>query len=668
MQCIKCGKHINEGSRFCPFCAADQSLATTFRGVTQDVLIGITIDNKYQIVSKLGSGGMGTVYQARRTAIGDTVAVKVLRSDMVADPLAVERFRREAQAAARLKHPNVVAIYDFGVSNQGLVYIVMEMVEGQSLRSMIRQYGSFTASVAFEIINQVCTALGAAHSQGIIHRDLKPDNIIVSETASGWHVKVVDFGIAKLRDQSSTTSSLTQTGMIMGTPRYMSPEQCMGEEIDARSDIYSLGIILYEMLCGVVPFNSPTTSAVIIQQVTQPPPPLRAINAMISPAVESVVYHALEKRPEARPQTAIALGQELSAAVKGVAAAWPATSSAYPPTYSISPQFGSYSPPDAMQTERTATPAGMTPQSGVIISSGGSQATTPRRSRLPIILAVVVLLGLAGGAIAFLMRGRGEGNNTQATANPAQPDKPQPKETPEALKPTPPTVPPPAPHGMVYAPGGEFLMGSDTGSETERPAHKVTAKPYFIDRYEVTCGDYEKFVEATGHPPPQGWTNGHHPRDAERKPVTGITWDDANAYANWAGKRLPTEDEWEFAARGTDGRRFPWGNEWGSGVANADATAHGHHHAANVGAHLKGPSPFGALDMAGNVWEWTASDLTAYPGGQLPAQPPGYKVIRGGSWTCTRDQANTTFRKGYPARGGDYSEVGFRCVKDLPGS
>ncbi len=668
MQCIKCGKHINEGSRFCPFCAADQSPAITFAGATQDVLIGITIDNKYQIVSKLGSGGMGTVYQARRTTIGDTVAVKVLRSDMVADPLAVERFRREAQAAARLKHPNVVAIYDFGVSNQGLLYLVMEMVEGQSLRNLIRQYGSFTASAAFEIINQVCTALGAAHSQGIIHRDLKPDNIIVSETASGWHVKVVDFGIAKLRDQSSTTSSLTQTGMIMGTPRYMSPEQCMGEEIDARSDIYSLGIILYEMLCGVVPFNSPTTSAVIIQQVTQPPPPLRAINAMISPAVEFVVYHALEKRREARPQTAMAFAQELSAAAKGVAAAWPAAPSAYPPTYPPSPQYATYSSPDAMPTERTATPAGMTPPSGVIFPSGASQPATPTRRPLLIILAVVVLLGLAGGAIAFLKRGRGEGSNTQATANQAQPDTPQPKEAPEAPKPTAPTVPPPAPQGMVYVVGGEFLMGNDAGSQDERPTHKVTVNPFFIDHYEVTCGEYEKFVEATGYAAPQGWTNGHHPRDAERKPVTGITWDDANAYAQWAGKRLPTEEEWEFAARGTDGRRFPWGNEWGPGVANADATARGHHHASNVGAHSKGPSPFGALDMAGNVWEWTASDLAAYPGGQMSAQPGGYKVIRGGSWTCTKDQANTTFRKGYPARGGDYSEVGFRCVKDLPSS
>lgn len=201
-----------------------------------DSSIGKTIDGKYRIASILGEGGMGTVHPATRLMIGDTVAVKILHSSQVSDPQAIERFRREAQAAARLKHQNAVTIYDFGVSNEGLVYLVMELAEGQSLRDIIKQQGPVTPSAAAEIMSPVCAALDEAHRQNIVHRDLKPDNIIVAMTNTGLRAKVLDFGIAKMRDLSA--SNLTQTGAVMGTPYYMSPEHCMGEELDHRSDIY----------------------------------------------------------------------------------------------------------------------------------------------------------------------------------------------------------------------------------------------------------------------------------------------------------------------------------------------------------------------------------------------------------------------------------------------
>src|SRR5262249_52043961 len=229
-----------------------------------------------------------------------------------------ERFRREAQSAARLRHPNVVGIYDFGVAND-LVYLVMEMVEGESLGSIIKNKGPLTPTAAAEIISQVCAALDEAHKQNTIHRDIKPDNIIVNSKSGGLHVKGLDFGIAKLRDLSASASNLTQTGAVMGTPHYMSPEQCLGEELDGRSDIYSVGIVAYEMLSGVLPFNSPTSAAVVVQQVTQPPPAIRSLNMSISPVVESVVLHALEKQRQARPSTASLFAQELAAAVSGSA-------------------------------------------------------------------------------------------------------------------------------------------------------------------------------------------------------------------------------------------------------------------------------------------------------------------------------------------------------------
>ncbi|MCI0486581.1 MAG: serine/threonine protein kinase, partial [Blastocatellia bacterium] len=298
MLCAHCGSQIPGTSRFCTRCGtrviedaharnseADAktqlSDETMRRGGNGDPLIGRAFEDKYRIESRLGTGGMGTVYSATRLLIGDSVAIKVLHPELVADSQAVERFRREAQAAARLKHSNAVAIYDFGTSRDGKVYIIMEMVEGESLRNIIQRRAPLDQSLAAEIISQVCAALDEAHRHDIVHRDIKPDNIVVTETTRGLRVKVLDFGIAKLLDLSTTTGVLTQTGVAVGTPYYMSPEQCMGEELDGRSDIYSIGIVLYEMLSGVVPFNSPTPTAVIVQQVTQPPPPLHAINVDI---------------------------------------------------------------------------------------------------------------------------------------------------------------------------------------------------------------------------------------------------------------------------------------------------------------------------------------------------------------------------------------------------
>jgi formylglycine-generating enzyme required for sulfatase activity len=224
----------------------------------------------------------------------------------------------------------------------------------------------------------------------------------------------------------------------------------------------------------------------------------------------------------------------------------------------------------------------------------------------------------------------------------------------------------PAPKGMVYLPGGEFIMGNAGGDDFERPPHRVSVKPFFIDIYEVTCADYARFIEQTGHAPPPGWRGGQYPQGSAQRPVTGVSWDDAVAYAKWANKRLPTEEEWEFAARGTDGRLYPWGKEWQAGMANAGGVANGG--LADVGV-FKGVSPFGVYDMVGNAWEWTANDLQPYPGGRLPHVPQeALKVIRGGSWQESQDQATATYRGYLLARGRkDYSATGLRCAQDAAG-
>ena len=285
-----------------------------------------------------------------------------------------------------------------------------------------------------------------------------------------------------------------------------------------------------------------------------------------------------------------------------------------------------------------------------IATARESSADTPTRNRAVMIVAVsligVVALGLTGWFV------RGALNRNLISTEPSQPTQTQ------TDKLTPPT-------GMVYVPGGEFMMGRDNGvDEAERPAHQVKVKPFYIDVHEVTNDDYAKFVDATNHRPPLTWSNGSYQAGDGRKPTTGVTWDDANAYAEWAKKRLPTEEEWEFAARGADGRHYSWGNDWRQESANANGTGQA---VEDVGS-FKGASPFGAFDMIGNAWEWTASDFRAHPGGRLPANLPGgdLKVIRGGSYESPKEYATTTYRTGWPARGAKtYAQTGFRCARDI---
>jgi serine/threonine protein kinase len=415
MKCSACGSLVADRVQFCTECGASLSVvkraaagAAGFgsHGISAanatdcDPLIGQTIDGKYRLESLLGQGGMGRVYRAVRPLIGDTVALKILSPEQIADNHAVERFRREAQAAARLKHPNAVNIYDFGISEAGLVYLVMEMVEGQSLRALIRQQGPLTPNAAAEIFKQVCSALDEAHKQQIIHRDIKPDNIIVEANATGLRVKVLDFGIAKLRDLAPSATNLTQTGSIVGTPHYMSPEQCLGEELDHRSDIYSLGVVLYESLTGILPFNSPTSAAVVVQQVTQPPPPLRSINLSLSQAVEAVVLRALQKRREDRPQTASSLAQEFSVAAQGLSytASGPITgitASGIP-----TPGSGGFAP--TVQMNAAAIPSGSITPPSLAFPSGTQASQWPSAAAAPTASKgkrMAIIIGIAAAAV-----------------------------------------------------------------------------------------------------------------------------------------------------------------------------------------------------------------------------------------------------------------------------
>lgn len=282
---------------------------------TNTSLIGQTFDDKYYLEERLGEGGMGQVYRARHLLMDRPVALKVLHPRFVENEAARTRFQLEARAAVLLHHPNAISVTDFGQTTDGFVYLVMELLEGRTLREILVKEAPLETARAISIMLQASAAVAAAHEAGIIHRDLKPSNILVTQSADAPAVvKVFDFGIAKLGAdalEDEDAVALTLPGTPLGTPRYMAPEQYEGRDLTPAADVYSLGVILYEMLTGMAPFTGATVVEIAQKHANDPPRPPREIVAAIPEDVERVVSHALEKQPEARPANAAEFRIEL---------------------------------------------------------------------------------------------------------------------------------------------------------------------------------------------------------------------------------------------------------------------------------------------------------------------------------------------------------------------
>jgi len=300
MVCTVCNKEAPEGSRFCPFCGA--KLRLTIK-TSKDPLIGATLAGKYHILDRLGSGAMGAIYKATHLNLGKPVVLKVLHPHLLKEESHVQRFKREAKAASRLNQPNCITILDYDKTPDGWSYICMEYVEGKDLCRILHEEKKLSPERAIRIALQVVDALDEAHSKGVIHRDLKPENIMIEKLrANPDFVKVLDFGIAKIQDTSETGSGSfkTATGMVFGTPEYMSPEQIKGEELDGRSDIYSLGVVIYQMLTGILPFTGETVLEVATKHLQQPPPPLEEVAPDLPKELVQVVNKMLKKDRQER--------------------------------------------------------------------------------------------------------------------------------------------------------------------------------------------------------------------------------------------------------------------------------------------------------------------------------------------------------------------------------
>lgn len=620
-------------------------------------------------------GGIGTVFLAEQIALDNRrVAVKVLLRKLLEDPGFLLRFHDEAASTARLRHPNVITVYESGISDDGSPYIAMEYLKGETLRQALQTRGAFPVQQSVEILQQAAQGLSAAHKLGIIHGDLKPDNIFLTHSAKGeLVVKITDFGIAKLRDSATRTLR----GTVLGTLAYMSFEQASGmrsEELSARSDIYSLGVVVYEMLTGRVPFPSDTAHGEVRKDELEEPAPFRAVapELVVAPEVERVVMKALKKQREERYGSVLDFGRELAAAQSAAPVETkqpPArTKVVSPPAV---PADAAAPSPDRVGADSGATPA---PSPASAQAAAAVQTPPPSPARgipqppkpppevakpAPTVIPEPVAAGppqlrsvmeprsrgkfLGLGLLVLLiiivavwsLSRRGEQHQKRTTGQTSEAGKSVSQPTPSG-----------APAGMVAIPGGTFTMGRDNAEDPEEtPAHTVAIAPFYLDLTPVTRAAYGRVQLDSS------W------------PATGVSWNDSQAYCQSIGKRLPSEAEWEYAARGTDGRLYPWGNEFDSTATNSLEAGLGH--LIGVGALPKNKSPFGVLDMSGNIWEWTADDYKPYPGHQATFEiPADAKVIRGGSYQSDKLHATTT------TRNLDHAStrspvIGFRCAKSM---
>lgn len=707
-ECPKCKRCYSDEIDFCP---EDES--KTFFSIAGEPVLS----ERYILEKRLGQGGMGVVYLARHSYLKTLHAIKIILPDLVGnDPQLVTRFHQEARAAAAIKHPNVIQVSDFGVINEKMPFLIMEYIEGESLHELLNREKRLPPAKAVELILGICNGVNAAHKQGIVHRDLKPLNIMIANDKPNLTeaVKILDFGLAKIKSGELLGSFIqAQTTGLIGSPYYMAPEQWNDEEPNLQTDVYSLGIILFQVLTGHVPFKANSIPAIMKKHLSDPPPSLSSMGIMVPQKLEEAIFRALEKDRQKRTKSVEDFAKEIKEAVSYVTTNVTVTAT--------KPEFSSVhlvsNLPNA-QVFIDDEPIGKTLHDGQLLISGLHSGKHKIR---------ITHQGFQDWEQDFICDGSSKQIfaelkeievkpiekpskpllNTQSTQVPSaqyQPEKLIPSQkipsnrigfviitsgilvllilifvisvlylkTKEEDKinkeSTGRTESKTFTPEMILIPGGTFKMGRNDGDFRERPTFTVEVKSFWLEKTEVTNLEYEQFVKETNHPAPPHWISGKPPLGEEMFPVVYVDMNDIQEFIKWRSKRdgvnyrLPTEEEWEYAARnGSENNLYPWGDKWEKNKAVVETDK-----AKPVGSFPEGANKWGVVDLIGNVWEWTGSKIKPYPGANIFFDKPDNFVIRGGCFLSKSSgkRAITSTTRGDVEPTRKDGLLGFRLARD----
>lgn len=587
---------------------------------TADPEIGMVIEGKYRIDTLMGKGGMGKVFKVNHLQLNKPFALKLMNfSPTDNDPTRLARFKREAEALAKINHRNVVAVTDFGITPNNVPYIVMEYVEGVPLRALLEKLKKLPEKTAIKITKHMCAGLQAAHIQGIVHRDLKPENIMIQQIDDDEvETKVLDFGIAKVLNDDPHSQNLTASEDLLGTLKYMTPEQFLGTPVDARSDVFGICLIAYEMLSGIVP--------PAVMSLSQPLHELCDVSERLS----ELILKGLSQSPDQRQQTAAILKKELDNLEQDIMMGIISdgdTGGSFNYSNTTGSRTGRQIPNATAQMTRNNTTARR--QRDAMQQQQKQEANLPPpnkdagqevftydppkpKSKAKLIAALVVFLILSGGGVAaYLKFVKGEGGIIGGDTGKTS------------------FVPP----GTVKIRASSFKMGSNKDNFSS-PEHDVKVESFQVSRFLITNNQYAIFVKETNHKPsPSSWRGADAPpTDMLEKPVTTVSWRDAQAYCNWLttktglSYRLPSEQEWEYLAR---------------------------NHAS-----------LGVNQIKEDFLEWTNSELKPYPGSKFTNEFPKeavYYIFRGRTLLGKIKVDPITFRE-WEKAGHDDELLGFRVA------